>query len=115
MTIEKLRKIIINNLNILLRKHPEITLKSLSQKIGASDSYMHKVMSGLCTPTLEKLVLISNYFNVPITVLLTPNDEVSQDIQIISDNLKKLPPEALQITKEQVNYMYKTSVKNPDS
>lgn len=49
------------------------------------------------------------------TVLLTANDEVSQDIQIISENLKKLPPEALQITKEQVNYMYKTSVKSPDS
>ncbi|MCM1468671.1 MAG: helix-turn-helix domain-containing protein [Alistipes sp.] len=115
MTIEELRKIIINNLNILLREHPAITLKSLSQKIGASDSYMHKVMSGLCTPTLEKLISISNYFEIPVTVLLTPHDELSQDIQIISENLKKLPPEALQITKEQVNYMCKTSIKNPDS
>lgn len=113
MTIEQLKKTIINNLNILLRAHPDITLKFLSQKIGASDSYMHKVMSGLCTPTLDKLLLISNYFNVPITVLLTPNDEISQEIQIISENLKNLSPEALHITKEQVNYMCKNTTRNP--
>ncbi len=113
MTIEQLRKTIINNLNILLRAHPDVTLKYLSQKIGASDSYMHKVMSGLCTPALDKLLLISNYFDVPVTVLLTPNDEISQDIQIISENLKKLPPEALHITKEQVSYMCKNVTSPP--
>lgn len=105
MTVEELKRTIIDNLNILMRKNSGITQKSLSLSIGASESYIQKVMSGNCTPTLDKLVEICNYFDIPITVLLTPNTEVSQEAQIIAEKLKHLSPDAIRITHQQVNYM----------
>jgi transcriptional regulator with XRE-family HTH domain len=67
---------------------------------------MQKVMSGNCMPTLEKLLAISNFFDVPLTVLITPNSDVSQEVQIASDKLKKLSPDAVHLAHAQINYMY---------
>lgn len=50
MTINDLQNIIIDNINTLLVKRKDISLKSLSHAIGTSDSYMQKLMSGNLYP-----------------------------------------------------------------
>ncbi|MGN0160127.1 MAG: helix-turn-helix domain-containing protein [Lachnospiraceae bacterium] len=111
MTINDLQNIIIDNINTLLVKRKDISLKSLSHAIGTSDSYMQKLMSGKCVPTLDKLIQLSNYFEVPVHTLLTPNTPTSQEVQIMMDKLSRLSPEAVHLTHDQIDYMISTENK----
>lgn len=108
MTSFQLQTIIITNLEILLRNRNDISLKSLSLEIGASPSYMQKLMSGKCMPTLEKLLALANYFSIPITVLLSPNTSSSQHVQSMSETLNHLSPNALNTIKVMISYMKHT-------
>lgn len=71
------------------------SMRKLSTCIGCSDSYIQKLMSNKIDPSLSKLTAISNYFDIPVHVLLDDSCEYSIEIYEIIRELESLPKKSL--------------------
>ena len=49
---------------IRLRKRYGCSCKQLSELLGCDSSYISKVENGRLIPSLDKIILISNYFDI---------------------------------------------------
>lgn len=74
----------------MLRKNSKLSQEQLAEKIGVSRQAISKWESGTSIPEIDKLVLLSEYFNVSIDYLVKEKSEDQQDIgQTVTDDEKQ--------------------------
>lgn len=62
----------------MLRKRSGLSQEQLAEQLGVSRQAISKWESGQSVPESEKLILLSNYFNVSLDYLLKDNIENSE-------------------------------------
>lgn len=97
--MDELQKIIQANI-LELMIQSGASMRQVSTDINCSESYIQKILSGTFTPTLEKLVDIAAYFNVPVTALLETETTISPKIHEIDALLVNLDDGALDAVLE---------------
>ncbi len=65
---EKILETLIKNIEKLRIRHG-CTCKQLSELIGCDASYISKVENGRLLPSVDKIILIANYFQIKFTDL----------------------------------------------
>lgn len=94
---KKSSEIIRNNLSGLLKRESNTSMKGLSLGIGASDSYIEKILGGKSNLSIDRLDVISKYFDAEGWMLLF--DE-RPDIIPVLQKLNKLSAENLAAARE---------------
>lgn len=96
---------------IKLLNEPDNTysMRGLSTAIERSEGYIQKLLMGKFTPSLDTLVDISNYFNIPIWALLIDGKFSCQLIQHINTELFTLPRDSLSLVLELVILLNKAA------
>ncbi|MDD6573254.1 MAG: helix-turn-helix transcriptional regulator [Thermoflexaceae bacterium] len=113
MDIKDLEKIIQNNIVNLLNNNPNISMRTLSDAIDGSPSYIQKILGGKFTPSLNKLIEISNYFNVPVSTLFSEGNFSPEEEAIIA-KLDSLSDESLKMVSLLVSYLAEIDKKNKE-
>ena len=107
MCMDILKKTIQNNIFNEMTK-ANISMRQLSADINCSESYVQKLLNGNFVPTLEKLNVIADYFNVPVWSFFL-SEELSQGkLQQINTYLLTFDEEALDATLNIVRRMKPT-------
>lgn len=57
-----------------LRKSKGITLLQLAEKINVTNSYLSKIERGKSTPSIKRMLQLSDYFNVDPSYFLTDTE-----------------------------------------
>ena len=114
MTQDELKQIIQQNI-LLLLNDPQNgpSMRNLSSNIDCSDSYIQKVLSGKICPSLNVLRKISNYYDIPLESLITPNTAHSLEVQKIQKSLPSVSEGTLRIISEIIELDRQKSPKNP--
>ena len=68
--MDELAKIVAENL-ISLRKEKHLTQQELAEKIGYSDKLVSKWELGKAVPTVDKLMQLASFYNVPLDSIVT--------------------------------------------
>ncbi len=95
--MEELKKIIQRNILNEMNK-ANISMRQLSADISCSESYVQKLLNGNFVPTLEKLNVIADYFDIPIWTLFLSEDLTFNKVQQINSYLLTFDEEALDAT-----------------
>lgn len=77
------------------------SMRELSNSIDCSASYIQKILNGKFCPSMQKLQNIADFFEVPVTVLLTEKHE-NPTIELIDSLLIELDEGELQLTLDLV-------------
>lgn len=86
-----------HNIARLLENSSCGSMRSLSTKIHASDSYIEKILSGKSSISLEKLDVISHYFDTESWVLLFDDSDA---LLPVIQKLNHLSPEYLPVFED---------------
>ncbi len=95
--MDDLKKVIQNNI-LKLMSESGISMRQLSADINCSESYVQKILSGDFTPKLERLLDISDYFNVPIWALFLSEENTPDKLSQIEAYLLEFDEETLEAT-----------------
>ena len=71
-----------------LRNKYNLTQHALAKELGVSRSSVNAWEMGISTPSVERIVDISNYFRVTVDYLLGLDDKVNIDISSLSEEAK---------------------------
>ena len=71
-----------------LRNKNNWTQHALARELGVSRSSVNAWEMGISTPSVERIVDISNYFHVTVDYLLGLDDKLSIDISSLSEEAK---------------------------
>jgi transcriptional regulator with XRE-family HTH domain len=71
-----------------LRNKYNLTQHALAKELGVSRSSVNAWELGISTPSVERIVDISNYFHVTVDYLLGLDDKVNIDISSLSEEAK---------------------------
>ena len=71
-----------------LRNKNNLTQHALARELGVSRSSVNAWEMGISTPSVERIVDISNYFRVTVDYLLGLDDKVNIDISSLSEEAK---------------------------
>lgn len=107
--------ILCNNLNGLLNEE-NLSMRRLSLNIGASGSYIQKLMTDQSTPSLKKVDSISDYFGLDTWTLFCDFDEAAQDSMAILQMHNRLSDSERAKAKEHMRFLlkqYEEFNKNP--
>lgn len=99
--MEDLKKVIQNNI-LELMAESNISMRQLSADINCSESYVQKILSGNFTPKLEKLMIIADYFQVPIWTLFLSAENTPNKLSEIEAYLLKFDEPTLDDTLNMV-------------
>lgn len=105
MGTKKLHEIIQSNINTLMEKDTNSSMRNLSTCIGASNSYIQKIMTGSSLPSLNKLKDISEHYDVEVWSLLYDYQDGHEEILQIIQQLNELPEEALPSISSYINFL----------
>lgn len=105
MKKSKSREIFQNNLQTLLNQDPDSSMRNLSASIGASASYIQKVLNNKTTPSLDKIDSICEYFDVDCWEMFLPYSDRSQELLGILQIINGLPTDALPTVKAFLEFM----------
>ena len=72
-----------------IRTEAKLTQEQFSQIFGISQQSVQKWESGQATPDLEKIILISKYFDVSLDALILGNDNRVVEEMAFNKNVKK--------------------------
>lgn len=95
--MEELKKIIQRNILDLMEDR-NLSARRLSADMNLSESYAQKLLNGTFVPKLDKLLLIADYFNVPIWRLFLSPELATGKLQEIETYLLTFDDEALDAT-----------------
>ncbi len=106
--MDELKKIIQQNILTEMTK-ANISMRQLSADINCSESYMQKLLNGNFVPTLEKLNIIADYFNIPIWALFLSETLTPDKVHQIDSYLLTFDEETLNATLNIVRRIRPTS------
>lgn len=111
MASKKLHEIIERNLNALINSEQNHapSMRYLSTCIGASSSYIQKILSSGSLPSLNKLEAISEHYDVEIWTLLYEDSEHNQNLLPILQQLHRLPEAALPLVSQYLEFLIQQS------
>ena len=89
------------------RQKLHISQGKLSETLGFSRNYINQLESGNCSPSLNSLVYIANYFNVSIDYLLTGHEHAAYDS--LDASIAQLTPEQRRSLSETINLLIGSS------
>lgn len=104
---KKSSDIIRENLTYMINNDETTSMRNLSTSIGASDSFIQKILTEKANPSLEKLDSISEYFSVESWELLYNFRKDNAEMLSIMQQLQELPSSALPMVKEFLNFLQK--------
>lgn len=103
MDTKNLHEILEKNINYLMSNEDNHapSMRYLSTCIGASDSYIHKILSDGKFPSLEKLQQIANHYDIEPWLLLydSKNKDMLSIIRLLEDCSDDLYPTILEYIK----------------
>ncbi len=91
-----------NIIKLLNETENGYSMRGLSTAIERSEGYMQKLLVGKFTPSLDTLIDISNYFDIPVWALLINGKFSCQLIQHINTQLFTLSKDSLTLVLELV-------------
>lgn len=106
-TEKKTSDIFRQNITTLLNQKTSVSMRQLSQKINASESYIQKIMAGKTNPSLDKIDSIGEYFHLQAWELFYDYEEAASDCLAILQIIHRLPPALLPHIKEYINFVLK--------
>ena len=104
---KKSSDIIRENLTYMINNDETTSMRNLSTSIGASDSFIQKILTEKANPSLEKLDSIGEYFSVESWELLYNFRKDNAEMLSIMQQLQELPSSALPMVKEFLNFLQK--------
>ena len=96
-----------NIIKLLNETENGYSMRGLSTAIERSEGYIQKMLVGKFTPSLDTLIDISNYFDIPVWALLIDGKFSCQLIQHINTQLFLLPKDSLTLVLELVTLLNK--------
>ena len=108
--MEELKKIIQNNILELMEER-NLSMRQLSADMNRSESYAQKLLNGDFVPKLDKLLIIADYFEVPIWRLFLSKELATGKLQEIETYLLSFDEETLDATLNMVRRIQPTSEK----
>ena len=72
-----------------LRKKKGITQTQLGEVLGVGQKSISMIEKGMCNPTMQQLVALSNYFEVSTDYILKGEEKI-KDIEPIEQNFLKI-------------------------
>lgn len=105
MFMDKVKKIIQDNILNEMEK-ADISMRQLSADINCSESYVQKLLNGNFVPTVEKLSIIADYFQIPLWKLFLAPDLTPDKVEQITAYLLTFDEEALDATLNMVRRMH---------
>ena len=92
---KKSSQIIRENITYMINNDETTSMRNLSTSIGASDSFIQKILTEKANPSLEKIDLISEYFDVESWEMLYNFRKDNNDMLSILQMLQKLPASSM--------------------
>ncbi|MCD8149304.1 MAG: helix-turn-helix transcriptional regulator [Clostridiales bacterium] len=81
---KKSSDILRDNLIALLNKEDAVSMRQLSLRIGASDSYVQKLLTDQTSPSLQRVDAISDFFGLDTWILLCDYaDSAAESLEIL--------------------------------
>lgn len=105
MDEKSISEIIQQNLASLMENDSNSSMRYLSTCIGASDSYIQKIMSNGSLPSLDKLEAIGQHYDVDTWTLLYDYEGDSKEMLSLVQSLNRLPSDLLPVVKSYVDYL----------
>lgn len=102
---KKSSEIIRENLTYMLNNEENTSMRNLSTSIGASDSFIQKILTEKANPSLDKIDLISEYFDVESWEMFYNFRKDSPEMLSIMQQLQKLPASALPAVKAYLDFL----------
>ena len=93
------------NLLILLENDEHTSMRNLSTSIGASDSYIRKILNGDLVPSLDKVDSISEFFDVDSWKLFYDAENDEPGIGATIELLNRMPLSLLPIVRSYLEYL----------
>lgn len=97
--------IIRENLTYMLNQDENSSMRNLSTSIGASDSFIQKILTEKANPSLDKIDSISEYFDVESWQMFYNFRKDSPEMLPIMQQLQELPPTALPAVKAYLDFL----------
>lgn len=85
------------------REKLHISQGKLSETLGFSRNYINQLESGNCSPSLNSLVYLANYFKVSVDYLLTGHEHTTYDN--LDAAIARLSPEQRRALAETINLL----------
>ena len=85
------------------REKLHISQGKLSETLGFSRNYINQLENGNCSPSLNALIYLANYFKVSIDYLLTGHEHTSFDN--LDASIAKLSPEQRSSLSQTINLL----------
>lgn len=103
---KKLGDILCENILALMEQRRRYSMRRLSLEIGASDSYIQKILSQKARPSLDKIDDISNYFGCESWELFYDYDtlHVSEYIEVVQ-MVSKMPEACLPFLRDYMEFL----------
>ncbi len=108
--MEELKKIIQQNILDLMEER-NLSARRLSADMNLSESYAQKLLNGTFVPKLDKLLMIAEYFNVPIWRLFLSPELATGKLQEIETYLLTFDEATLDATLNLVSRIQPNSEK----
>lgn len=102
---KKSSDIIRENLTYMLNNDENTSMRNLSTSIGASDSFIQKILTEKANPSLDKIDSISEYFDIESWEMFYNFRKDSPEMLPIMQQLQKLPPSALPAVKAYLAFL----------
>ena len=102
---KKSSDIIRENLTYMLNNDENTSMRNLSTSIGASDSFIQKILTEKANPSLDKIDSISEYFDIESWEMFYNFRTDSPEMLPIMQQLQKLPPSALPAVKAYLAFL----------
>ena len=102
---KKSSQIIRENITYMINSDETTSMRNLSTSIGASDSFIQKILTEKANPSLDKIDLISEYFDVESWEMLYNFRKDNDDMLHILQMLQKLPASPMPVVKEFLTFL----------
>ncbi|MCD7981527.1 MAG: helix-turn-helix domain-containing protein [Clostridiales bacterium] len=93
------------NITSLMNQEPSVSMRQLSQKINASESYIQKLMSGKTNPSFDKLDSIGKCFHLHGWELFYDYEEAASDCLAILQMIHRLPHSYIPLIQKYMNFL----------
>ncbi len=100
---KKTSDILRDNLTALLNREDAVSMRQLSLHIGASDSYVQKLLTDQSSPSLKKIDAISDYFGLDSWTLFCDYADAAGEsleiLQLVNQLPRSVRPHVLEYMK----------------
>ncbi|MCD8132838.1 MAG: hypothetical protein LUE19_03175 [Clostridiales bacterium] len=103
------------NLLALLNQDEQSSMRNLSTSIGASDSYVQKIITSDANPSLDKIDSISEFFDVNSWELFYDAENDERENLATIQLLNRMPSAMLPVIKHYIEYLQQESPSEDES